>query len=202
MRLFGEKKVEIQKLHNKIKESPYWLNFDKDYLPELRKDYHNLTLLVGDLSVIIGHSVNKELIFDDRYTPLLTWMTHDVNSFCQRLHMYEPSDKRFTNKIVYLQQYLMGVHQMLDEVDEPRIIGTEPDGWPYKLKTVRVEDPAVNPKMWYDGGWCRICEIPKKYKADVIKFYEDYLEITRHKDTVQKIIDEIKSDTNFYYRFV
>lgn len=179
---------EIIHLHNKIKESPYWLGFDESFIKELRRDFYRLTNLISGKFTYF--SIN---VYSDKYYAILESMTHDVNSYIGNLE-YRYGKDTFKDAVTCLQNYLMVVHQMIDKWENPYICGQ--CKWRYTVKSESFEHPE------YGTVWRRYCEIPIEDKPKILEWYRDYVKHMYNKESGLKAIERIEKECDTFYRFV
>lgn len=177
---------EIKNLHDKIKQSPYWLGFDEDFVRELRRDYYKLTDLIS--AKFEYHSIN---VYSDKYYALLQPMHHDVRSYVGCLE-YRKGQDGFGDVILYLQQYLTLVHQMIDGWETPHIC-VKTKYWTQTMYSEQFDHPN------YGKVWRNYVEIPKEQKQIVIDWWREHF---GSKESIKKFIEEMENDTCITYRFI
>ena len=115
-----ERLSNLRKLHDSIKENPFWLTFDKQFLPELGKEFYNLALNVWGAS-------------DDTnpYYVVLRGCTHDFCCMSRSLEYYVQCgmyDKYKDAYIITMQAFLQNVHCLIDNViPDDKVLGYLPN---------------------------------------------------------------------------
>ena len=108
-----ERWENLIRLHDKIKENPYWLNFDQRFLKELVKDFRELNNNVW--------GVKDET---NPYYVMLRATGHDFSCMLTNIQYwmednnYDEFESRRPNIILTMQTFLMNVHRMLDDREE------------------------------------------------------------------------------------
>ncbi len=98
---------KLKTLHDKIKENPYWLNFDTNFLIDLIEDFKEL---VGSLT------------YNDKnaYDTILRACTHDMYYILRNLTYWakwETFKFMRSDIILVLQTFLSNVHCLIDNIE-------------------------------------------------------------------------------------
>lgn len=113
-----ERIEKIKKLHDIIKENPFWVTFDERYFGGLLDLYKKLSWEIYD------HQ--SECLRTDPYYVMLSNVTHDFNAMISNLRWRLNEDKPLENMgdiICVLQTYLTNVHGLFDKEREGTVIG-------------------------------------------------------------------------------
>lgn len=185
---------DIRQTHDRVKESPYWLNFNNEFRGEVRKQMNDLV----DLSIrfVTLNSVKQAegigQLYRDKYSPLIKTFWHDVRRYlgCN----YEPRTEKFENAIFYLQGFLSVIHQMLDNIDEA-VYAADNSIWRNKIKSELYDKDKCY-------GYYAYNEIPKEDKPKLIKWLKSYQESAYDKEVIQKLINDVEKEISPHYKFV
>lgn len=102
-----ERLAQMRILHDRIKEHPYWINFDINLLEDVRKDFR-------ELSCCVWNSADAT----NPYYVVLRCVTHDFNCMLSNIPYWVKEgkfDERMGETILVLQTYLMNIHRLLDQ---------------------------------------------------------------------------------------
>lgn len=138
-----ERLEKLRKAHDIVKDSPYWMNFDEKFLPELIEDFLNMMECTW---------FKPGTEFSPYYT-IIRCCGHDVCCMlCNMRYMlsgkYGPISQSFREHfIIVLQTYLSNVHRLLDrhEFNENIVGYTDTNGHHLKKHTVLKSDDKFNP---------------------------------------------------------
>lgn len=106
---------ELKQLHDKIKENPYWMSFDKVFLPELLNDLYRIGCLYYDY-----------MDYTNPYYAMLRALTHDYNCLIDliRYSIKKREDYKYMDKaIVVFQTYLTLIHGMIEGNRQEDVVG-------------------------------------------------------------------------------
>ena len=103
----------VKKTHDELKESPYWINFDNRFLPDVLKKFSEISRDYWGISDV-----------SNPYYAIIRCVTHDFNcmlgsiSDSIRLGKFEKRWKEHMGDVIMvLQIYLMNIHRIIDHND-------------------------------------------------------------------------------------
>lgn len=211
--------VELNEIHNDLKNSPYWFSFDhslyiSDILPKMRK----ALLIISDLSYID----NKTRI-DAPFFALFHGLYHDFNHLLTYLR-YEKNVEKTDNfqnyYIISLQNFIQLVHYFIEGyIDDPENLimllpnKAEDPTYICKLQPVYHDKWENENGVFYYGKekWHAVRVIKKseinrviKELTDIIKKYRKHGEEPGKKviKAFENIIKDIEDKTSFVYKIV
>lgn len=109
---------KIKKLHDIIKENPFWVSFDERYFGGLLDLYKKLSCEIYDRE--------SECLRTDPYYVMLSSVTHDFNAMISNLRWRLKEEKPLENMgdiICVLQTFLTNVHGLFDKERDETVVG-------------------------------------------------------------------------------
>lgn len=103
----------VKKTHDELKESPYWINFNNRFLPNVLKKFSEISCNYWGISDV-----------SNPYYAIIRCVTHDFNCMVSDISYsikHGEFEKRWKNYmgdvIMVLQTYLMNIHRIIDHND-------------------------------------------------------------------------------------
>lgn len=185
----------IRQLHDSIKNHDFWLEFDPSFGKDLGRKFISLIEILKPICKSIGKTLDGKDIFTLKYSPILSRYINDVEKLsCVLLDMKPTTEldkDTLVEFITYLQTFLMCVHQMVDEVEEPFGCYEIKDYCHCYIKSKHIGE-----------GWVESLEIPVSQKSQMIKYWESIKKNSHFPDDIQKEIDIIVNEDKKYYNFI
>ena len=192
---------EIVKLHDKIKNSPYWIGFEQEYARELSHDFYELTSLIYEHHETCGKYVQNEedfkTLYKTKWGSILQPYLHDVRAHSLSIRLgLDPGAEYFGRVISYLQEFLTYIHQSIMDV-EPEIRNRhKKHGFSTYDKVEYIEGE----------GWYRYTEVARKDKEKLIEIYKDLLKKFEddrfYKQFFTKTLRRLEEENELYFKIV
>ena len=103
----------VKRAHDELKESPYWINFDNRFLPDVLKKFGEISRNYWGISDV-----------SNPYYAIIRCVTHDFNCMLCSIsdsirlgRLDEGWKEHMGDVIMVLQIYLMNIHRIIDNND-------------------------------------------------------------------------------------
>lgn len=192
-----ETKNKLIDLHDQAKHHLYWTSFDTKLFRDLDDVYNEMIkTLSEDCGALFSH--DGTIYYKSKYGAVAMSMVHGLRSKMCYESVLDRGSKEFSNLIMMMQNFLMIVHQCIDDKGEPC--------YPTEVNSKVKFRSMIKSEYKEDGeykGWVKICEVKKEDKEKVIELYEHLRDKSKHaKEFFDKYIEDLKNGKNDYYRFI
>lgn len=192
-----QKMNKLKELHERVKHHPYWLGFDSGLFNDVREMYYEMIeILSKESGALFSH--DGTIYYKTPYGAVGLSMVHELRSYLSVGNHYEKGSEKFGKMIMYMQNFLMIIHQLIDGQGEPSYV-TE-------RNTIVKYRGTIKAQYKEDGdykGWIKICEVKEEDREKVIQLYE-YLgnKSKYNKEWFDKYIEDLKVGDTEYFKFI
>lgn len=172
-------KNKLRVIHDKIKENPYWINFDDRLLLDLVHDFRELSDNYWNLE--------KSVYGKDPYYEVLRVCCHDFNAMLSNIQYWQQDEiweKEKWKVVLVLQTYLSNIHRMIDEINPCDTVVT---GYTVSMK-------CKNFKAYLLGLKTFVAEWIEDEKSDKSRYYALNLIEPKSLNGLKKILEEDAKD--------
>lgn len=187
-------KEVLREIHDRVKNHPYWISFDTFLFRDVRDDFEQMIkLLDGPM-----FSRDGRMVYSNPYSAVALHMCHGLREMMWRESDFEKGSKESSRLIMLLQNFLMIVHQYVDDCGTPCYF--------VQASGKKTFDSVIKAQYVGNGeehGYCVVCEVKKEDRDKVIELYE-YLKNKSpyNKEWFEKYIHNLKTGNTDYYKFV
>lgn len=189
-----QKMNKLKELHDRVKEHPYWLNFDSGLFRDVNQMYEEMIKILSETSPAV-FSHDGMIYYANQYGAVGLSLVHDLRNRMCYGSKYEKGSEKFGKMIWVMQTFLMIIHQYIDGEGEPQY-KTIPNDIAKYSGTIKAECRGAK-------GWIKVCEVKEEDRQKVVELYE-YLrnKSPYNKEWYDKYIEDLKVGDTDYFRFV